>query len=245
MEPKNFSLFTSRLYELKHRIKVSCIENNISQSNIKILAVSKKKNLNDVKNAIANGLKNFGENYLNEAIEKKNALNVQCNVDNIEWHYIGAIQKNKTKKLAENFNWIHSVDRFEVAKRLSDQRPSHMKDLKIFLQVNIDNEEKKSGVMIEKTKDLAVEISKLPKLKLYGLMSIPRANLFLTDQRRSFNELNKLKNDINESGQIDQKLKSLSMGMSADLEAAIAETDSDSETWIRIGTALFGERSKI
>ena len=245
MEPKNFSLFTSRLYELKHRIKVSCIENNISQSNIKILAVSKKKNLNDVKNAIANGLKNFGENYLNEAIEKKNALNVQCNVDNIEWHYIGAIQKNKTKKLAENFNWIHSVDRFEVAKRLSDQRPSHMKDLKIFLQVNIDNEEEKSGVMIEETKDLAVEISKLPKLKLYGLMSIPRANLFLTDQRRSFNELNKLKNDINESGQIDQKLKSLSMGMSADLEAAIAETDSDSETWIRIGTALFGERSKI
>ena len=149
MEPKNFSLFASRLNELKHRIKVSCIENNISQSNIKILAVSKKKNLNDVNNAIANGLKNFGENYLTEAIEKKNALDVQCNVDKIEWHYIGAIQKNKTKKLAENFNWIHSVDRFEVAQRLSDQRPSHMKDLKIFLQVNIDNEEKKSGVIIE------------------------------------------------------------------------------------------------
>ena len=126
--------------------------------------------MNDVNNAIANGLKNFGENYLTEAIEKKNALDVQCNVDKIEWHYIGAIQKNKTKKLAENFNWIHSVDRFEVAQRLSDQRPSHMKDLKIFLQVNIDNEEKKSGVIIEETKDLAVEISKLPKLKLYGII---------------------------------------------------------------------------
>ena len=120
-----------------------------------------------------------------------------------------------------------------------------MKALKIFLQVNIDNEVNKSGVMIEDTKKLAIEVSKLPKLELYGLMAIPKANLFFDDQRMSFNKLKELKNDINKSGDIECKLKSLSMGMSTDLEAAISETDSDTETWIRIGTALFGKRNQV
>ncbi len=245
MKPKNCSSFASRLSELKHRIKVSCAKNNVSQSNIKILAVSKKKSTNDIKNAVSNGFRNFGENYLSEALEKKNTLDIHPSDNDVEWHYIGSIQKNKTKKLAENFNWIHSVDRLEVAQRLSDQRPSYMKTLKIFLQVNIDNEENKSGVIIEETKKLAVAISKLPKLELYGLMTIPRASSLFIDQRLSFNKLKKLKDDINESDQIYKKLRSLSMGMSNDLEAAIAETDPDTETWVRIGTALFGERNEI
>ena len=245
MKSKNFSLLASKLIELKHRIKVSCDKNSVKDSSIKILAVSKKKSVNDIRTAISIGLKNFGENYLTEAIEKKNVLALRSSYDDIEWHYIGSIQKNKTKKLAENFDWIHSVDRFEVAQRLSDQRPVDMKALKIFLQVNIDNESNKSGVKIEETKKLAIEVSKLPRLHLCGLMAIPRANTLITDQRRSFKELKKIKNDINKSTDVRVKLKSLSMGMSADLEAAIAETDPNTVTWLRIGTALFGERSQI
>ena len=245
MEAKTSSLLASRLFDLKHRIEVSCVKYKVKKSNIKILAVSKKKSLNDIKKAISYGLKDFGENYLSEAIEKKNILDTHSVINDVEWHYIGSIQKNKTKKLAENFNWIHSIDRFEVAQRLSDQRPSRMKALKIFLQVNIDNEKNKSGVIIEETKKLAIAVSQLPKLQLYGLMAIPKANMFFDDQRRSFNKLKELKNEINKSGDIKSELKSLSMGMSKDLEAAISETDQDTETWIIIGTALFGQRGQI
>jgi pyridoxal phosphate enzyme (YggS family) len=178
-----------------------------------------------------------------EAIEKKNVMYDHSNNVAFEWHFIGAIQKNKTKKIAENFDWVHSVDRFEVAQRLSDQRPSNLNPLKIFLQVNVDNEKNKNGIIMEKAKNLAILTSKLPKLYLCGLMAIPMSSELFTNQKKAFSKLKTLRNVINESGELTHKLKSLSMGMSGDLEAAISETDSNTETWLRIGTDLFGERS--
>lgn len=243
MKFKNSSLFTSRLSKLDHRINKACLQNKRERSSIKILAVTKKKSVDDIRLAISHGLKNFGENYLNEAIEKKSMLEEESNKNFIEWHYIGSIQKNKTKKIAENFNWIHSVDRFEVAQRLSDQRPLNMEPLKIFLQINIDEETTKSGVMPQKAKELAILIAKLPNLNLHGLMAIPTASGLLEDQKRSFLKLRELKNKINKLNEIKTKLKSLSMGMSSDLEAAIDACDSNTETWLRIGTALFGKRN--
>ncbi len=177
----------------------------------------------------------FGENYLQEALDKIAALDDLAGID---WHFIGPIQSNKTRQIASAFSWVHSVDRLKVARRLSEQRESGLPPLNICLQVNINNEQSKSGCQPEDLPELVSEISLLPGLTLRGLMAIPDPEQSESALRASFrklaNTLKELRQKYPEAGPLD----TLSMGMSGDLEMAIAE----GATWVRIGTAVFGER---
>jgi pyridoxal phosphate enzyme (YggS family) len=195
---------------------------------IGLLAVSKTKPAAAVRQAHAAGLTDFGENYLQEALDKQAELSdlPLC------WHFIGPIQSNKTRPIAEHFAWVHSVDRLKVAERLSAQRPAQLPPLNICLQVNVSGEASKSGCTPQQLPALAQAVSQLPNLKLRGLMTIPQPTEDLASQHAAFARLRQLQDSLN----LD--LDTLSMGMSHDLEAAIAE----GATWVRIGTALFGER---
>jgi hypothetical protein len=176
-------------------------------------------------------LHEFGENYLQEALTKIEEL---ADLD-LCWHFIGPIQANKTRPIAEHFHWVHSVDRLKIARRLSDQRPPKLPDLQICLQVNISGEGSKSGVSLEQLPALARAVMTLPRLQLRGLMAIPAANADTGAQHNAFATLRKALADLKrEMPQLD----TLSMGMSADLEAAIAE----GATIIRVGTDIFGPR---
>lgn len=200
---------------------------------VTLLAVSKTHKINKIREAFAAGQGDFGESYIQEAVEKIVALN-KCNIC---WHYIGPIQSNKTQKIAEYFDWAHSVDRLKIAKRLSAQRPESMKPLNICLQVNISAEENKSGVLAEQLFELAEHVNLLPRLTLRGLMCIPAKSDNFDEQRQAFHQMKQifeqLKNKIPD-------LDTLSMGMSADFEAAIAE----GSTLVRVGTDIFGKKNK-
>jgi pyridoxal phosphate enzyme (YggS family) len=195
---------------------------------IGLLAVSKTKPAAAVRQAHAAGLTDFGENYLQEALDKQAELSdlPLC------WHFIGPIQSNKTRPIAEHFAWVHSVDRLKVAERLSAQRPAQLPPLNICLQVNVCGEASKSGCTPQQLPALAQAVSQWPNLKLRGLMTIPQPTEDLASQHAAFARLRQLQDSLN----LD--LDTLSMGMSHDLEAAIAE----GATWVRIGTALFGAR---
>ena len=193
-----------------------------------LLAVSKTKPAEAIRQAFAAGTRDFGENYLQEALEKQ----VELSNLPLTWHFIGPIQSNKTKPIAEHFAWVHSVDRLKIAQRLSDQRPAHLPALNICLQVNVSGEASKSGCNPDELPALAQAVTQLPNLCLRGLMTIPEPTDDPVEQRAAFARLRELQQDLN----LD--LDTLSMGMSHDLEAAIAE----GATWVRIGTALFGAR---
>ncbi|EDO25543.1 predicted protein [Nematostella vectensis] len=195
---------------------------------IGLLAVSKTKPAEAIRQAFAAGTRDFGENYLQEALEKQ----VELSDLPLTWHFIGPIQSNKTKPIAEHFAWVHSVDRLKIAQRLSDQRPAHLPALNICLQVNVSGEASKSGCNPDELPALAQAVTQLPNLCLRGLMTIPEPTDDPVEQRAAFARLRELQQDLN----LD--LDTLSMGMSHDLEAAIAE----GATWVRIGTALFGAR---
>jgi len=194
-----------------------------------LLAVSKTQPAEAIREACDAGLHDFGENYLQEALEKQAELADLPLV----WHFIGPIQSNKTKLIAEHFDWVHSVDRLKIAQRLSDQRPEHLAPLNICLQVNVSGEVSKSGCEPQEVHQLAYAIAALPRLRLRGLMAIPEPTDDPAEQRAAFARLRQLQSEL----QLD--LDTLSMGMSQDLEAAIAE----GATWVRIGTALFGART--
>ncbi|MFK7815269.1 MAG: YggS family pyridoxal phosphate-dependent enzyme [Gammaproteobacteria bacterium] len=200
-------------------------------NSVKLLAVSKTKPIEDIITANMAGQKSFGESYVQEAIEK-----IALNHSGLDWHFIGPIQKNKTRLVAENFQWVHSVDRLIIAKRLNDQRPKTLTPLHICIQVNIDNETSKAGVTLDEVEDLTTELSGFDNIKLRGLMAIPRASNDVNEQRNSFA---KLRNKLEHLNQLGFKLDTLSMGMSNDLEAAIAE----GATIVRVGTAIFGKRA--
>ena len=200
-------------------------------SNIQLLAVSKRHPADKIEEAFKLGQKSFGENYVQELLEKAKCLQHLS----IEWHFIGPLQSNKTKVIAEAVSWVHAIDRLKIAERLSNQRPEKLAPLNICIQVNISNEESKSGVIIDDVEALAKEISKLSRLKLRGLMVIPSPEIDFDKQRSAFAKLADLKDRLNKKG---YELDTLSMGMSNDMEAAIAE----GATIIRIGTAIFGTR---
>ena len=195
---------------------------------VHLLAVSKTQPAEAIRQACQAGLHDFGENYLQEALEKQADL---ADLP-LTWHFIGPIQSNKTKAIAEHFDWVHSVDRLKIAQRLSDQRPESLPPLNICLQVNVSGEASKSGCAPQEVPQLAHAIAALPRLRLRGLMAIPEPTDDPTEQRAAFARLRHLQAEL----QMD--LDTLSMGMSQDLEAAIAE----GATWVRIGTALFGAR---
>ena len=196
-----------------------------------LIAVSKTFGADAVAAAHACGQRVFGENYVQEAVDKIVALASL----GLEWHFIGPIQSNKTRQIAENFAWVHSVDRAKIAERLAAARPAALAPLQVCIQINIGDENTKSGVAPADALALARAIAALPRLKLRGLMTIPPASDDPAQQRRYFAELRKLKEQLAMAG---VALDTLSMGMSADLEAAIAE----GATLVRVGTAIFGQR---
>jgi len=198
---------------------------------IRLLAVSKKKPLEAILEAAAAGQVDFGENFVQEGLEKISA----CGRDDLTWHFIGHLQANKTRAVAEHFQWVHTVDRVKIARRLSAHRPPGAPDLNICIEVNIDAEPQKSGVLADEVSELAREIEELPRLKLRGLMCLPAIRSGFTEQRTPFAALRELQESLNADG---FALDTLSMGMTADYAAAIHE----GATIVRIGTALFGVR---
>ncbi len=197
---------------------------------MQLLAVSKKHGAQSIKEAFKCGQRHFGENYVQEALEKISTLQ---SLD-IVWHFIGPIQSNKTKLIAENFSWVHSVDRLKIAQRLSDQRPRGFPPLHICVQINIDAEESKSGIKADEIQSFAQSLAKLPNITLRGLMTIPLAG----NSEAAFTQMKALFTDLQQSGDYPN-LDTLSMGMSADLEIAIA----NGATIVRVGTDIFGTRN--
>jgi hypothetical protein len=196
---------------------------------VRLLAVSKTQPAGAIRQASEAGQRDFGENYLQEALEKQADLTDLPLI----WHFIGPIQSNKTKLIAEHFDWVHSVDRLKIAQRLSDQRPPELPPMNVCLQVNVSGEASKSGCEPQDVPELANAIAALPRLRLRGLMTIPEPSEDPAEQRAAFARLRQLQSELG----LD--LDTLSMGMSQDLEAAISE----GATWVRIGTALFGPRA--
>ncbi len=198
---------------------------------VTLLAVSKRHSLKKIQALYELKQRDFGESYLQEALEKIK----QCPYSDIIWHFIGPIQSNKTKDIAHHFQWVHSVDRLKIARRLSAQR-SGMPPLNICLQINISLEPQKSGFSSDEINTAMAEIMQLPNLKIRGLMAIPKPSDDFAQQKANFRQLRQLMQHLNEQYQLE--MDSLSMGMSNDLEAAISE----GATIIRVGTALFGSR---
>jgi len=200
-------------------------------NSVHLLAVSKRHPASAIREAYEFGQHAFGENYVQEMLEKSQQL---ADLP-LEWHFIGPLQSNKTKDVATIASWVHTVDRLKIARRLSEQRPEAMPDLSICLQVNLNNEASKSGVSVEELFELAESVASLPKLKLRGLMAIPEASSDRAVQRDNFQQLAQAQAALNAKG---YGLDTLSMGMSGDMAAAIAE----GATIVRIGTAIFGTR---
>ena len=200
-----------------------------------LIAVSKTFGPDAVIAAADAGQRMFGENYLQEALDKKLAVAAAHPELALEWHFIGPIQSNKTRPIAENFDWVHAVDREKIAQRLSDQRPAHLPPLQICLQVNVSGEDSKSGVSPDELLPLARAVSAMPHLQLRGLMAIPEPTDDAERQRAPFIQLRQLAQQLREAG---IETDTLSMGMSSDMAAAIAE----GATMVRVGTAIFGQR---
>ena len=220
------------LNDIRAQIETAAIASHRNANDISLLAVSKRKPVEDIRLAYACGQRDFGENYLQEAQQKMAALS---DLD-INWHFIAAIQSNKTRAIAEAFDWVHCIDRYKIAKRLSEQRPLNKPPLNVCVQVNIEQEASKSGIALNQVNLLAGQIADLPNLKLRGLMAIPTPQENHEAQCKPFALLRQALDKLNENG---FECDTLSMGMTHDMAAAIAE----GSTLVRIGTAIFGERS--
>lgn len=203
-----------------------------TSDSITLLAVSKTKPVQEILAATALGQRDFGESYLQEAELKIQQISNQS----LTWHFIGPIQSNKTRKIAELFDWVHSVDRLKIAQRLSEQRSALLPPLNLLIQVNIDNESSKAGISAREIPELADQIQRLPRVRLRGLMAIPGIASELDQQREPLSRMHQAFKDLQKQC---PDCDTLSMGMSGDLEAAIAE----GTTLVRIGTAIFGPRN--
>ena len=222
------STIADNIAQVEARIRAAALAVQRDVTSIHLLAVSKTKPAGALREAYAAGVRDFGENYLQEARAKQTELAdlPLC------WHFIGPIQSNKTRDIAEHFAWVHSVDRLKIAQRLSEQRPDGLPPLNICMQVNVSGEASKSGCAPADLPALANAISALPRLTLRGLMAIPEPTDERAEQDAAFAKVRELQEGLN------MGLDTLSMGMSHDLESAIAQ----GATWVRIGTALFGAR---
>lgn len=222
------STLADNLSTLAARIQAAASAAGRDPANIQLLAVSKTKPASAVREAFAAGVRDVGENYLQEALGKQAELTDLP----LTWHFIGPIQSNKTRAIAEHFDWVHSVDRLKIAQRLSEQRPAHLAPLNLCLQVNVSGEASKSGCTAQELPALAQAIAALPNVRLRGLMAIPEPTDDRAAQDAAFARVRELQDSLGLG------LDTLSMGMSHDLESAIAQ----GATWVRIGTALFGAR---
>ena len=229
------STITRNLHDVDATIEAATKAAGRTRSSVQLLAVSKTFPPEAVLEAMAAGQRAFGENYLQEALDKMQAVAGAAPDTPVEWHFIGPIQSNKTRPIAEHFAWVHSVDRLKIAQRLSEQRPPGLGPLNICLQVNVSGEETKSGVPEADLPALAREVAKLPNLRLRGLMAIPEPQHDPDKQRAPFARLRELADKLRAGG---LELDTLSMGMSGDLQAAVLE----GATIVRIGSAIFGAR---
>ena len=226
----------ANIQQVRARIAAACAAAQRPVQSVTLLAVSKTFGADAVREALAAGETRFGENYVREGVDKIGALSDVR--DQIEWHLIGPLQSNKTRIVAEHFDWVHAVDRLRTAQRLSEHRPAHLPPLQLCLQVNISGEASKSGVAPEHLPALAHAVARQPRLRLRGLMAIPEPAETLDEQRRPHSALRQLLQRLQADG---LALDTLSMGMTADLEAAILE----GATIVRVGTAIFGSRAAV
>jgi pyridoxal phosphate enzyme (YggS family) len=223
------------LANLRRTMDQAAVRYRRAPGSVRLLAVSKTFGAEVVIDAADAGQASFGENYLQEALEKQQAVHALRPDLRLEWHFIGPIQSNKTRPIAEHFAWVHAIDREKIARRLSEQRPASLPPLNICLQVNVSGEASKSGVAPPEVLALAQAVATLPGLRLRGLMAIPEPANDFESQRQPFALLRTLQQQLTEAG---IPTDTLSMGMSADMDAAIAE----GATIVRIGTAIFGKR---
>ena len=223
---------TENLKLISDLLRISALDADRDPAAVRLLAVSKKQPLAKIREACAAGQRDFGENFVQEGVDKIQAIAET----GITWHFIGHLQSNKTRVVAEYFDWVHTIDKLKTAKRLSDQRPDGLPPLNICLQVNVDNEDSKSGILPDALPELAAACAELPNLNFRGLMCLPAIRSEFEEQRMPFATLRKLAEELRRAG-VDTD--TLSMGMTADYRAAIFE----GATIVRIGTALFGART--
>ncbi len=221
-----------KLQTIGERIRAAELRYQRTPGSVKLLAVSKHHPVSAIQQAIVCGQMAFGENYAQEMDDKA----TQLQQHSIEWHFIGPIQSNKTRLIANTASWVHSVDRLKIARRLGEQKPANTSDINICLQINISHEASKSGISLAEAEDLAHQVIQLAGIRLRGLMAIPAPETDFTKQRACFAQLRQLLEKLNQQG---LQLDTLSMGMTDDMEAAIAE----GATIVRIGTAIFGNRN--
>ncbi len=229
---------SDNLSHVQARIAAACQASARAVDGVHLLAVSKTFGADDVLKVAACGQRDFGENYIQEGVQKITKLAAQTHTPALVWHCIGPIQSNKTKLVAEHFDWVHTVDRLKIAQRLNDQRPAHLQPLQVCIQVNIDGGDTKSGVTPADVLALALDISELPRLSLRGLMTIPDPVEGFTAQVALHNKSRALFDEVKRALNLPQ-FDTLSMGMTGDLEAAIHA----GSTMVRVGTAIFGGRT--
>ena len=230
------TMIEGKLQQLRRRVAAACAQADRDVNAVTLLAVSKTFGPDAVAQALAAGQHAFGENYIQEGVEKILALRASHPGAGLEWHCIGPVQSNKTRLVATHFDWVHSVDRLKIAQRLSEQRPPELAPLQVCLQVNVDGGATKSGVTPGELPALAAAVAALPRLRLRGLMCIPEPTDSFESQRAVFLQARALFDDLNASG---LGLDTLSMGMSDDLDAALAA----GATLVRVGRAVFGSRA--
>ncbi|WP_137169045.1 YggS family pyridoxal phosphate-dependent enzyme [Marinomonas sp. FW-1] len=221
----NLAVVTQQIEELEQQF-------DRAAGSVRLLAVSKTKPIEAIQAAYDVGQRAFGENYVQEAVEKRSAL---AHLADIEWHFIGPIQSNKSRLIAESMDWVHSIDREKIARRLSEQRPESMPPLNVCIQINISGEESKAGVSLSQLNDMVALVSSLPNLQLRGLMAIPAPQENFAAQCLVYEPLQQAFIELSKS---DSMIDTLSIGMSGDLPAAVAS----SSTMVRVGTAIFGAR---
>ncbi len=244
-------MIVDKLQAVRDRITTACVACGRDPAGVRLLAVSKTFGAEAVLAAVAGGQRAFGENYIQEGVDKILAVRaaLESESDGLrlpgsrdasasEWHCIGPVQSNKTRLVAEHFDWVQSVDRLKIAQRLSEQRPSHLPPLQVCLQVNIDGGATKAGVAPQQAQALAVAVAGLPRLQLRGLMSIPEPAPDFVAACAVHQRARDLFDQINQAGVLPRPMDTLSMGMTADLEAAIHA----GSTMVRVGTAIFGGR---